>query len=237
MLGLRVIPAATQDAAGHAAGAAAAAFVAEQPGCIICVASGASPVVAYATMARRLLGRTDGLRIVKLDEWLGIGMDDPASCEQFHQAHVLGPLGIPPERYLSIDSGTSDPAAECGRVTATLEALGRIDLAIIGIGVNGHVGLNEPGPALQPFCHVATLAPETQQHPMLRDAAPVRRGITLGMAEIMSARRIILVATGAHKAAAMRTLMSRQVSTAFPASMLWLHPDATCFCDAAAMPP
>ncbi len=222
-------------------GRTAASMIAHQfrakPDTVLCTASGASPIPTYDHLASLTPGQTGQIRIVKLDEWLGLPMTDPHTCESFHRRHLLTPLAISDDRYVTINSQPADPGAECARVSAAIAQLGGIDLAILGIGRNGHLGLNEPNAALHPFCHVEHLAPASMQHPMLDGAIPgVHRGITLGMHEILSARRILLLATGPQKAAPIRTLLARQVTTTFPASFLWLHPDVTCLCDAAAAP-
>ncbi len=103
---------------------------------------------------------------------------------------------------------------------------------ILGVGVNGHLGLNEPAGELQPGCHVADLAPTTRGHSMLKGAAKdVVQGLTMGIRNILAARQIILLTFGEYKTAPVRDLQSRRVSTHFPASFLWLHSDVTCFCN------
>lgn len=229
--------AADPESVGRLAGAMIADHLKAKPDMVLCTASGASPVSAYAHLAHLAQGQTSQIRIVKLDEWLGLPMADPHTCESFLRGHVLTPLAIPDDRYLTIDSQPADPGAECARVSAALARLGGIDLAILGIGANGHLGLNEPSSTLDPFCHVEHLTAASMQHPMLQGTSPgIYRGITLGMGDILGARRILLLATGSQKAAPLCTLLTRQVTTSFPASLLWLHPDTTCLCDHAAAP-
>src|SRR5262249_48201744 len=107
-----------------------------------------------------------------------------------------------------------------------------IDLCVLGLGVNGHIGMNEPAPSLQPEAHVARLAATSLRHSMLKNSrrAPTY-GLTLGMAEILSSREILLLVSGANKRQPLRRLMSRELTTEFPASFLWLHPNWILFCD------
>lgn len=119
-------------------------------------------------------------------------MDHPSTCEAYLQQHVLQPLAIPPSRYLSFVSDAADPAAECRRVQAALEAWGGVGISLLGIGLNAHLGLNEPGPKFVGPAHVAKLEAGTANHSMLAaEGATVTDGITLGMDAILSGVRHI----------------------------------------------
>ena len=180
---------------------------------------------------------SDRMSIVKLDEWLDVPLGDPHTCESFLRRHLLDPLGLPDERYIGFDSQPADAQSECRRVEAEITRAGGIDLAILGIGVNGHIGLKEPAEYAQLSCHVSDLAPTTIEHSMLQGVTHhVHRGITLGIRDIRNARRILLLAFGDRKAEAVGTLLSQQISSRFPASFLWLHPSVTCLCDQDAAP-
>ena len=198
---------------------------------LICLASGDTPSGTYALLA----GAPDRLasaRYIQLDEWAGIGADDPASCAAYLERTVRGPLAVPPERWIGIQGDAPDAAAECRRVTTVLEDAGPIDLCILGLGRNGHLGLNEPAESFDPFCHVATLATLSRGHPMLAETATsVRQGLTLGLGDILRARRVLLLVSGAAKRAPLARLAARRVTSALPASLLWLHGDAVCLCD------
>ena len=180
---------------------------------------------------------TELLSAVKLDEWLGLPLGDSHTCENYLRRLVLNPLKVSPDRYIGFDSQPTDANSECQRIERAVDDVGGIDLMILGVGVNGHLGLNEPAGELQLGCHVADLAPTTRGHSMLKGAAKdVVQGLTMGIRNILAARQIILLAFGEHKTALVRDLQSRRVSTHFPASFLWLHSDVTCFCDRDAAP-
>lgn len=202
-----------------------------KPDLLICLASGGTPTGTYALLA----GAPERLaraRYIQLDEWAGVGPDDPASCANYLQRTVRGPLAVPPERWIGIHGDAPDAVAECQRVAAALEAAGPIDLCILGLGLNGHLALNEPAESFDPFCHVATLTERSRSHPMLAEAAaPVRQGLTLGLGDILRARRILLMVSGAAKRAPLAGLAARRITPALPASLLWLHGDAVCLCD------
>ena len=210
-----------------------------KPDLLLCTATGSSPTRTYEIVAESWHDRPDlsgRMRVVKLDEWGGLPPDDPATCEAYLRKHLLNPLDISDDRYLGFRGDAPDPEAECRDVCERLGAWGAIDLCVLGLGVNGHLGFNEPAEALHPHAHVATLSPESLAHPMVRDRqTPVGYGLTLGMADILQSRQVMLLVNGWHKRDVLRRLLDERVVTPrFPASFLWLHPDVTCYCDAAA---
>ena len=212
---------------------AAAALIWEaaeaKPDLLICLASGETPTGVYALLADAA-DRLAGARFIQLDEWAGPG--DSASCAAYLERAVRGPLAVPPERWIGFRGDAPDSVAECQRVAAALEAAGPIDLCILGLGLNGHLALNEPAESFDPFCHVATLAEQSRTHPMLAEtAAPVRQGLTLGLGDILRAHRILLMVSGAAKRVPLAQLTARRVTPTLPASFLWLHGDTHCLCD------
>ncbi len=207
----------------------------QQPNLLLCASAGATPTRAYALLAARrdrqpkLFAR---LRVIQIDEWGGLAPGDPATCAADLRTKLLEPLGVTPDRFTGFRTSAANPAAECGRMTRWLAANGPIDICILGLGRNGHVAMNEPAEALTPNVHVATLAESSQQHAMLKALAKKPRyGLTLGMADILRSRRILLLVNGNRKRPALRRLMKTGITTRFPASFLCLHPDATMLCD------
>ena len=127
------------------------------------------------------------------------------------------------------------PRTECARMATWLAANGPIDLSILGLGVNGHLGFNEPAAALQAGPHVARLSRASLRHEMLRNArGQASYGLTLGMGDLMRSREVLLLVSGARKAEQLRRLFTGQVTPRFPASFLGLHPVLTICCDLAA---
>jgi galactosamine-6-phosphate isomerase len=212
----------------------------QKPGLALGLATGATPTRTYERLAqrrRRQPALFRGVRVVKLDEWLGLPLDHPATCETYLREQVLGPWGVPRSRYLGFHSRPRHPRAECARVARGLARRGRLDLCVLGLGRNGHLLMNEPAPALAAGPHVARLAPSTRAHSMVRALkAPPRRGLTMGMADILRSRAILVLVSGREKTAPLRRMMSGAVTTRCPASLLWLHPDVTVLCDREAWP-
>ena len=157
--------------------------------CLV-LATGDSPLGLYRNLVASQRAYHH-LCVVKLDEWLGLPMDHPSTCEYYLQKEFLGPLGIRPEQYLAFESQPSDEDQECVRISDQLRNKPVIDLCVLGLGKNGHLGLNEPGSFLYPECNVINLEKASQQHQMLtKNQVTVTKGITLGMANILRSKKI-----------------------------------------------
>jgi galactosamine-6-phosphate isomerase len=211
------------------------AAVAARSDSLLCAAAGESPVGLYQELIREAGSKPDlfrHLRVVKLDEWLQLPAGDAATCEYFLKSRLLDPLKIEAERYIAFDPQTADPLRECGRISGDLARHGPIDLCVLGLGKNGHIGLIEPAPCLQPHCHVTKLSEQTLKHQMLGSArtAPTH-GLTLGIADILAARKIVLLITGEGKERAIARFLNGTVTTEAPATFLWLHQDLEVFLD------
>lgn len=165
---------------------------------------------------------------MKLDEWVDLPLTMHGTCETFLQQHIVQPLGLREDQLISFRSEEINET-ECERVTNLIARKGGLDLCVLGLGKNGHLGLNEPGENLQPACHISQLDARTQQHEMLKTAGrPVTRGITLGLKDILNAREVLLLVTGEGKQDATERFLTAKVSTSIPASFLWLHSNFIC---------
>ena len=206
-----------------------------KPDLLLCAATGGSPEGLYRELARtagREKSLFNQLRVMKLDEWGGVPAYYPVTCEFFLKKKLLEPLGIPGDHYISFASDPEDPEEECRQIRSRLKKEGPIDLCILGLGRNGHLGLNEPGPGLEPYCHVASLSESSIQHSMIAslDRKP-RYGLTLGMQEILSSRKIIMLVSGKEKKQVAKQFLEKKITTSLPASFLWLHPRVECLVD------
>lgn len=205
-----------------------------KPTATICLATGGSPALAYSLFVEQVKRQqldVSHVTFVKLDEWAGVPLNAPGTCETFLRQHLLTPLGIDENHYISFDTEGSAEHA-CEQVTHQIRQRGGLDLCLLGLGKNGHLGLNEPAPSLEPFTHVAQLDERTQGHAMLKAlSAPVTQGVTLGLKEILAAKAILFLVTGEGKQQAFSEFLTRKVSTQLPASFLWLHQHATCLYD------
>ncbi len=209
--------------------------VRRRPELLLCVSAGATPTRTYELLAAQG-ARDPGLfrrvRVTQIDEWAGLAPGSAASCAADLRVKLLGPLGIRSTRFKGFNGAAIDPAVECKRMAGWLAANGPIDLCILGLGKNGHIAMNEPAKALVPGVHVATLSASSRRHAMLRGLTnKPRQGMTLGLAEILQSRKILLLVSGKAKRSALNRLIGSGITTAFPASVLWLHRDATVLCD------
>lgn len=227
------------EAASQRAEAWIAERLHERPDALMCLATGATPMRTYQRLAARGAADPrlfDQVRLLKLDEWGGLPMNNPATCEQHLRKALVTPLNLA-DRYVAFDSQAADPHAECVRVAQWLEQNGPIDVSVLGLGVNGHVGFNEPADQLEAHAHVARLSAASLSHAMLRDGGPPPSyGLTLGMADLLQSRHILLLVTGPTKRGPLERLLNGAISTNFPASFLTLHPSILVLCDEAALP-
>ena len=158
------------------------------------------------------------VRTFNLDEYEGLPEDHPGSFHSYMRAQLFDHVNVPPANIHFPDSGYDRTIADAGGM----------DLLILGIGTNGHIAFNEPGSSFASRTRIVDLAPETP--------GPVRRGITMGIATILDARKIVLLASGEAKRDVIRRALHGQVTEALPASVLQLHPDVTVILDQAASP-
>jgi galactosamine-6-phosphate isomerase len=207
---------------------------------LFCAATGNTPTETYQLLKKASDNRPglfSGLRVIKLDEWGGVEENSPGTCEAYLQDHLVGPLGIDASRYISFDSAPPDPTLECNRIRQAISKEGPIHISLLGLGLNGHLALNEPATYLESSVHIAELSDSSLHHSMVREM-PVKPtyGLTLGMADILQSVMIILLVSGASKKAVASEFLSGRVSTNLPASFLWLHSNVICLLDKQADP-
>ena len=232
---MRIQVAKDHEEMSRRAAARIAREVRRKPGLLLGAATGETPTRTFERLAEMRAAEPSlfrAVRVVKLDEWLGLPMRHPATCESYFRTKVLGPLGISRSRYQGFRSRPEDPGRECARIARWLAGHGPFDLCVLGLGRNGHLLFNEPAAALPPGPHVARLSAMSRRHSMVKltRAAP-RHGLTLGLADILQSKAILLLVSGRHKVAAFSRVLEGEVTTRCPASFLWLHPDVTVYCD------
>jgi len=199
---------------------------------LFCAATGNSPAGLYQELANKSSKDQDffkEVRIIKLDEWGGVPLDHPSTCENFLKRTLSTPLKIPTVNYISFSSDPIEPALECERIQSELDRHGPIDICVLGLGRNGHLGLNEPGQHLESHCHVAALSDKSLEHSMLQGTEiKPSYGLTLGMQDILASRLILFLVSGTNKALVLETLLQQKVSPTLPASYLWTHQNVEC---------
>lgn len=200
--------------------------------------TGRTPIPLYRELARlHSAGRIDFSRATtfNLDEFAGIPASDPRSYFAFMQRHLFDRVNLQPRRINFLNGGAADFAGECARYERAITRAGGIDLQILGLGANGHIGFNEPASALIATTHRARLTPATRRANASlfgnRASTVPHEALSMGMGTILRARRIVLLATGATKAECVRRMLAGRVSTRVPASFLQLHPNAEVWLD------
>lgn len=203
-------------------------------------ATGATPVAAYSELAQWASQNPNSLHHVHwfhLDEYVGMSSRDPRSYAAYIQRHVLDPLLVPTENAHLWRGDAASPQDECTRYDTAIRDNGGIDCQILGLGMNGHIGFNEPDTPLDSRCHVVALTPCTLSHNAihLEGGAMPTHAMTAGIATILEARRILMLVSGAKKAAAINRFFTAEISSEFPASFLRNHAHVTVMADAAAI--
>ena len=229
----------TAEQMGREAANLVIAGLKRRPDLLLCASAGGTPTGLYQSLAAHYHanpGLFAKLRVLLIDEWLGLPAGHPATCKEDVSAKLLRPLRISASRLVAFRSAAADPAAECLRISRWLASHGPIDICILGLGANGHIGMNEPADVFTPQAHVAKLAPASLRHPLLKDIPrKPSLGLSLGLREILASTQIFLLVSGPHKRRPLARLRELRAATPrFPASALWLHSRSTVFCDRAA---
>lgn len=224
-------------AAAHAAAATIASVLRDKPDAVLGLATGGTMIPVYARLAAMAGAGAASLvqaRSFNLDEYVGLPPDHPQSYRHFMNVHLVEPAGMDPAR-MEVPLGMApDAAEEARRYEAALAAGGPVDLQLLGLGGNGHIGFNEPGSSADSRTRVVELDERTVQDNARFFASGEkvpRQAISMGIASILSARRILLVATGASKAEAVRAMIEGPIGPQCPASFLRRHAAVEVFLD------
>jgi glucosamine-6-phosphate deaminase len=229
----------------HAAARALAdritAMLATNPRLVIGLPTGRTPVGFYHELASRVEQGTADLSqatTFNLDEFVGIPAGHAGSFRSFMNAHLFSRVNLAPDRIHFLDGAAADTAEECARYEREIARSGGIDVVILGVGTNGHIGFNEPAGALQARTHRVTIEPETRfANADLFGGDPSAvpaEALSMGIATILQARAIVLIATGGAKASIVERLLHGPVTPELPGSFLQVHPDVEIVLDEAA---
>ena len=172
-----------------------------------------------------------------LDEFVGLDESHAGSFRRFLTEHLLSGINLNPNQTHSLNGAASDPDSECERYEETIAAVGGLDLLLLGLGVNGHIGFNEPGQTLAARTHRVTLLDSTRAEnagPFGGAALVPTEALSIGIGTILRADTIVIIATGARKASAVAGMLRGPVTTTLPASFLQLHRRVEAYLDRAA---
>jgi len=215
-----------------------ASLVRERPAAVLGLPTGRTPIATYAELRRRHAeqGLSFGrVSTFNLDEFVGLDERHPGSFHFYMQQHFFGGVNVPPERIHFLNGMAADLEAECERYERDIASAGGIDLQVLGIGANGHIGFNEPADGLIASTHRVVLHEGTRRDNAADfggDPEQVpREALSMGMGTILKVRELIMIATGEHKARCIERMIHGPLTTRLPASFLQLHPNAAVYLD------
>lgn len=212
-----------------------------KPGCVLGLATGSTPIGTYQELITKYKnGDLDFSNVssVNLDEYKGLPRDNDQSYYYFMHDNLFNHVNIDPAHTNVPDGMESDADAECARYETLIQSLGGVDLQLLGLGHNGHIGFNEPADAFDKETHCVDLQPSTieanKRFFASVDDVP-KQAYTMGIKTIMNAKKILVVVSGEEKADIVRDAFFGPVTPHVPASILQMHPDVTIIGDAAAL--
>ena len=207
-----------------------------KPGAALALPTGSTPRAIYAELCRQ--HREEGLSFARaaafnLDEYVGISPDHPGSFRRALREALYRHVDLPPERAYAPDGQAADLPGACARYEAEIAAAGGLDVALLGLGTDGHIAFNEPTSSFGSRTRLKTLAEETRaaNQPAFGAEPVPPHALTRGIATLLDARRCVLVAFGAAKASAVARMVEGPLTAFVPASALQLHPHATVIVD------
>ena len=212
-----------------------------KPNSVLGLATGSSPIGAYEQLIRWYQKgdlNFSRVRTVNLDEYVGLGFDNHESYKRFMYDNLFSQINIDPANINIPNGCTSDPEEECRRYDGVLRTLGGIDLQLLGLGVNGHIGFNEPADIFAKGTHVVHLSESTIEanKRFFAKAEDVpRSAVTMGIFDIIQADRVLMLASGAGKAQAVKDAFFGPITPRVPASILQFHKDFTLVADEEAL--
>jgi glucosamine-6-phosphate deaminase len=198
----------------------------------VMVAGGNTPLELYRRIADRRLALSH-LNVFALDEYVGVPLDEPRNCANLLRHAVVQAWGVPPERFVAVSSREEDALASVQEHERCIANAGGLDVIVLGLGQNGHLGFNEPGSAENSNGRVLHLEPssiEANRKWFGGNYAPAQ-GATVGLKTILAARHVLILAYGPHKAVAVKEMVEGPRSAEYPASFLQRHPDTRVFVD------
>lgn len=203
-------------------------LVKNKPDAVLCLASGETPRLTCKLLVEKAVKeKVDLSRItfIGLDEWVGIPPENEGSCHYFFQTEIFKPLQFASSQVHLFDALSVHPDEECKKIDKVIFEKGGIDLMIVGIGMNGHIGFNEPGVSFDNYAHVIDLDETTITVGQKYFKTPVtlQKGITLGLKHLQQTKKVLLLANGTKKAEVVKQTVEGEITNKFPASIMQTH--------------
>ena len=240
MLHLKILRAETREEVGDLAADQFQEVISAKPACVLGLATGSTPLPLYRELiARERAGLIDFRRVrtVNLDEYKGLSPEHPQSYRRFMQENLFDHIAILPENTMVPDGLTDDVEKMCMDYERAIEDWGGVDLQLLGLGHDGHIGFNEPCGHFPSWTHEVALTESTRRANARfftsEDEVP-RAAYTMGIGTVMASRSVLILVTGADKAEVLRKAFFGPVTPWVPASILQFHRGVTLSCDRAA---
>ncbi len=238
---MQLIVADDREAAGELLADKLAEAIADNPRLVLGLSAGSTSLLAYQDLVHRWHERGgfsfNNVETFSCDEYVGLRPEDHRSTRFMLNYHLFRQVDIPRENTHVPRGDTADLELECKAYDLLIEARGGLDLVVLGLGHNGHVGLNEPGSSVKSRTRTVDLTPSTiaaisggERFKNLSDTPS--QAIAMGLGPILDAKRVLLIATGLGKAEAVRRMVEGRVGPGMPASLLTTHPNLTMIADA-----
>ncbi len=211
-------------------------LVKSKPDAVICFASGDTPRLAYKLLVEKaLVEKIDFSRVtfIGLDEWVGIPPSNEGSCHYFLKSNLIDQLNFTDSNIHLFDALSEHLRQECDLMDAVIVSKSGIDLMLVGLGMNGHIGFNEPGASFNNYSHVIALDNITTSvgQKYFNLATMLQQGITLGLKHLSEANRVLLLANGNRKAAIIKKVLEEEVNALVPGSIIRLHSNSAVLID------
>lgn len=200
----------------------------KKPNFVLCMASGDTPSKVCEYLVSKLKEtKTDYSKMffLGLDEWYGIDPADSGSCAYSFYQRIINPLSLQSNQYHFFNALSDDPSAECKKMDDLIEEKGGIDFILVGVGMNGHIGFNEPGTAFHTKSHIIELEEITKNvgQKYFREAKILERGITIGLGHLLNSKTAIVQANGMKKAEIIRRTVNEDIKESLPSTVIRKH--------------
>ncbi len=211
-------------------------LIIKKPNAVFCLASGSSPQLAYQYFTEKLINKKinySNCTFIALDEWVGIPPTDSGSCHYFLQENIVKPLNIASDKIHYFDGLSKNLELECIKIDTIIEQNNGLDIIIVGIGLNGHIGFNEPGVSPDKKCHVIDLEDITINvgQKYFDQPTQLSQGITIGLQHFMEANEAILIANGLKKAEIIFKTLNAEINMQIPSTIIRKHRNASVMID------
>jgi galactosamine-6-phosphate isomerase len=205
-----------------------------KPEATLVVTSGDTPTLAYEilcqTAPKNLFSKA---HLISLDEWVGVSRNTEGGCSFMVDNTLFKPLGLAENQFSFFDATAADLAAECQRIDKIIFERGGLDFVLVGLGLNAHIGLNEPGSSFDSYCQVTKLEhlTATVGQKYFKEPTQLTEGITVGLKHMLEAKEVIVMATGSSKAEVIQKISESKPTESLPATFIHLHSNGHFYLD------